>query len=161
MSFEVIANKITEAKARVEELKKTYAEEMQTEFQKVAKVFFEEVPAVQAVVWSQYTPYFNDGDECVFSVHEPEFVTENFDPDDPQAPYEYGDEDEYKSISAWAKDFRMDEKLAIVTQSELDKIYAFADIITKNEDMMKEIYGDHVAVYLTKDETIVQKYSHD
>ncbi len=30
---------------------------------------FEKFPAVRAIQWPQYTPYFNDGDSCTFSSH--------------------------------------------------------------------------------------------
>lgn len=32
--------------------------------------FFEMHPGVRAIVWTQYTPHFNDGDACTFSVNE-------------------------------------------------------------------------------------------
>ena len=31
---------------------------------------------ITGVQWRQYTPYFNDGETCVFSVHEPEIIFE-------------------------------------------------------------------------------------
>ena len=34
------------------------------------KSFFENNPKVEKVRWTQYTPHFNDGDECTFSRHE-------------------------------------------------------------------------------------------
>lgn len=35
--------------------------------------FFDAVPQCIALRWRQYTPFFNDGDPCVFSVNGPEF----------------------------------------------------------------------------------------
>lgn len=54
----------------------------QAEFQAVAQgkikeifeAFWEKNPAIKAVTWTQYAPYFNDGDPCVFSVHDPYFT---------------------------------------------------------------------------------------
>lgn len=34
----------------------------------IAKVFVE-LPEIAGMRWSQYTPYFNDGDQCVFRLH--------------------------------------------------------------------------------------------
>jgi hypothetical protein len=31
--------------------------------------FMEAHPDVKAIGWTQYTPYFNDGEECIFGVH--------------------------------------------------------------------------------------------
>lgn len=33
--------------------------------------FFTANPEVEAIRWTQYAPAFNDGDPCVFSIHEP------------------------------------------------------------------------------------------
>jgi len=32
-------------------------------------VIFEEYPNIDSISWNQYTPYFNDGDPCEFSVN--------------------------------------------------------------------------------------------
>jgi len=57
--------------------------EQQEKFQKVAQErlkeyfaeFWEKNPAIKAVHWSQYAPYFNDGEPCEFSVHDPYFTS--------------------------------------------------------------------------------------
>ena len=49
-------------------------------FNDVIKDFFELVPSVKKVVWTQYTPYFNDGDTCTFGIYSPIFC--NFDDDE-------------------------------------------------------------------------------
>ena len=55
---------------------------------------------IQAIAWSQYTPYFNDGDECVFRVSEPFIVLDGFEPDNiPGNIYEFDDDDVYVTYS--------------------------------------------------------------
>ena len=186
-AFENITRKIADQNARIEEMRKAHMKELQGEFNEIIKLFFEECPKVQAVVWSQYTPYFNDGDECVFSVNEPSFVTKNFDRDDLLNPYEYEDTDEYGSliVANW-EDYIQNSKaqlakpnatdwvneyypkhIATLEQMQQDfpgydvKIKAFANLLSENEDMLREVYGDHVAVYLTPNEVIVDEYDHD
>ena len=34
-----------------------------------AEAFAKTDPRIQAISWTQYTPYFNDGDSCTFSAH--------------------------------------------------------------------------------------------
>lgn len=34
------------------------------------KKLFEDVPELESLKWTQYTPHFNDGDACVFGVHD-------------------------------------------------------------------------------------------
>ena len=190
-AFENITNKIAEQNAKIEALHKAHMKELQGDFNQIIKLFFDECPKVQAVVWSQYTPYFNDGDECVFSVNEPCFITKNFDRDDLENPYEYEDSDQYGTLSVpsyvgdwqaminrsrsdmskpnasdWAKEY-YPKHIAELEQMQREfpgydvKIKAFAKLLEDNEDMLREVYGDHVAVYLTHDEVIVDEYDHD
>lgn len=190
-AFENITKKIADQNAKIEEMRKAHMKSLQTDFNEIIKLFFEECPKVQAVVWSQYTPYFNDGEECVFSINDPCFVTENFDPGDLQNPYEYEDEDEYGTLaipsyvanwdeaiardraeiakptaSEWAKGY-YPNVIARIEQHQKDfpgydvKIKAFANLLSDNEDMLKEVYGDHAAIYLTPSEVIVEEYIHD
>lgn len=190
-AFENITNKIAEQNAKLEEMRKSHMAALQKDFNEIIKLFFDECPKVQAVVWSQYTPYFNDGDECVFSVNEPCFVTKNFNREDLLNPYEYEDSDEYGTLkipsyvpdwdaeiardkaelakpnaSDWVKGY-YPKAIAALEEMRREfpgydvKIKAFANLLSENEDMLKEVYGDHVAVYLTPDEVIVEEYIHD
>lgn len=191
-AFDNITNKIAKQNEELNTIKKNYMESLQKDFHIVIKSFFEDCPLIQAVVWSQYTPYFNDGDECVFDVNVPSFITKNFDIDDLRSsPYEYEDEDEYgclnvplyvenwdddvakykaelskPTVSEWAKGY-YPKHIAELEQMKLDypdydvKIKAFANILSNNKDILKEIYGDHVCVYVTPNEVIIEEYSHD
>ena len=40
------------------------------------------MPALKAIRWNQYTPYFNDGDPCTFSVGEVMFLVDGAAEDD-------------------------------------------------------------------------------
>lgn len=53
----------------------------------MVKMFLDECPEVTGVHWTQYTPFFNDGEACEFSIHELCFhILE--DKDDEIEPYE-------------------------------------------------------------------------
>jgi len=70
----------------INKLKEEYQQKMRNEGEDVVKSmlkeFFENNPLIEGVRWHQYTPGFNDGDPCTFSVTEPAFrfsdVTPNF-----------------------------------------------------------------------------------
>jgi len=50
--------------------KKKFASELKLSIGKFAKeLLFSEYPDLKHVAWTQYTPYFADGDKCEFSVH--------------------------------------------------------------------------------------------
>lgn len=47
-------------------------------FGELFKAFFEENPEIHSIQWTQYTPYFNDGDECVFEVNDTTYNRSTF-----------------------------------------------------------------------------------
>lgn len=188
MSFTEIANKIEEQKKSLEEQKAKFLKDNQEVFKGMVKEFFEECPKVQAVVWDQYTPYFNDGEECVFGVNEVYFIMAGFNENElPSNMYTYEeweyaeDEDEdagtvftlgwgdgsYEEVVAdrdcsWAKE--RSDKLqaeAKLYPDYYDKIVAFRSIINSNEELMKGIFGDHASIHLTPTEIIVEECDHD
>lgn len=52
----------------IETLREEYQAKIQASFHEATKAFFEATPDVQALEWTQYTPYWNDGEECEFGV---------------------------------------------------------------------------------------------
>src|SRR4051794_30400356 len=55
------------------------------------KAIFEEYgDIVESFGWTQYTPYFNDGDECVFGVHDLKIMAADADEGD-REEYGYGE----------------------------------------------------------------------
>src|SRR5688572_125580 len=56
-------------------------------------------PKIEAVKWTQYTPYFNDGDPCVFSVNEPDFKLAGVEP---KAAEDNDGDDDAEWFSSWS-----------------------------------------------------------
>ena len=82
--------KLEEMKSLVEglnETRKKLLKEIQSQarplVEGLAKNLFETCPEIKQVHWTQYTPYFNDGEACTFSVNDICFVlqTKYTDPD--------------------------------------------------------------------------------
>lgn len=171
----------------IENLKEKYQETMKKEFKSIVDEFFKAVPDVKCVCWTQYTPYFNDGDTCEFNVNDIFFIGDNFDPTNLEDPYEYEsgcidinlNEQAYNkakenlvtygdnpgrynyTIDRANETIKNFEKMTKedVQRNTLCKI--FEDVISSNEDLMKAMFDDHVSVYLTRDDIIVEEYSHD
>lgn len=101
--------KPSKLKALVEEVNALHAK-MQKDGQKALKGafadFFKAHPEAKAIVWTQYTPYFNDGDTCTFGVNgfslhvDPKMMAEDvqkmmgFDPTEEVEEPDQVDEDE-------------------------------------------------------------------
>jgi hypothetical protein len=64
-----VFDEILSLKARFETQVKEQGKEL---LHKHFTEYFEANPEVEAVKWAQYTPYFNDGEPCEFTVHDPE-----------------------------------------------------------------------------------------
>lgn len=56
-------------KVEYESAKKKLTDQASLAFKEIAEEIFEKYPNLNSFGWTQYTPYFNDGDTCVFGVH--------------------------------------------------------------------------------------------
>ena len=70
-AMSVVDSVITEFEEAQNKMRDALKEHMKTLF----AAFFKVHPEVKTIHWVQYTPYFNDGEECVFGVHELHFTT--------------------------------------------------------------------------------------
>lgn len=93
----------------------------------------EKHPVVQKIMWTQYTPYFNDGDECVFSVHEPEI----------------------NDLRSW----QIGESESQALKTAADEAEKLINMLP--EDLLQDVFGDHVQVTVTRDGITVDGYNHD
>lgn len=167
------------------ELKKQIAEKSQ-EYIKVIFEDFADKYEFYSVSWTQYTPYFMDGDECVFSVRELclHFTEESED----ESSYE-SDSDIITSLAdfrtriknedyGWYKTReRCEERIAeCLTSLGVDKeptpeMYAAAEgfealkreVGNIGEEFMEMAFGDHVRVFFRKEDRKFQvdEYDHD
>lgn len=141
---------------------------------KAFAAFFDRCPEVRAVVWTQYAPYFNDGDPCVFNVHEPEIVpyADKVEPaiaeEVASSRSEYSDNDEGDDIAychgegsmlPWSpdRDEHDSQKRVRAAYKELLAL-AFTDAC---ESIMQSTFGDDCKVVATRDGFAVGEYSHD
>ena len=186
--------------------------------QGLASYFEKHGSLIRCIVWTQYTPYFNDGESCEFSVHEPVAIMW------PVVETAEDDEDDYSEDSKYAyyaNDFDIQEitkRIKLMTNYEADPLawskvrvaernaeqrgsFRYPDnyyityppdqcsveelnlmliratlvdsslktdtdallafIRSIDEVIMEELFGDHVRVIITANETIVEDYNHD
>jgi hypothetical protein len=133
--------------------------------------------------WTQYTPYFNDGDPCVFGVGEPWFRTvddaKKADPDDDE---DYDDESDYSFTIGYSghpslgkQDYEWDNPRDWENRRKVYGPYegnhqasfmvcsALADAIDSGafEAVLLEAFGDHAKVTVRASGITVDSYSHD
>jgi hypothetical protein len=130
-------------------------------------------PTMKAFGWTQYTPYFNDGDPCVFSVGTSWFLTvEDPDLDDVEDTdtYEvdYGEHPtlgkrDYEYHGSWPDRQRVDLGYTGPDEARYDRVRALSAAINGGafEDVLLEAFGDHASVRVTAQGITVDTYEHD
>lgn len=142
-------------------------------FNELVRGFFPVAPNIKAVGWTQYTPYFNDGEECVFGVGDV-WICSTDDADElSEVSYGCYDGDgevtameasAYLSTHAWHAEERAAFNEGLTpeqVQQQRTAVKTFAQIVDCNSDLMKAMFGDHVKVVITKDGVEVEEFDHD
>lgn len=144
---------IQEAQAQIREKMAKMKEELKALgerlFQEGSQEIFTKYPEVKSFSWTQYTPYFNDGDECIFGVND-YFTVELHDGTILEDVYDssYWREKKIKE----GQELELEDLLAV----ELSALLRGVD-----DDTMKSLFGDHVRVKITKEGIETEEYEHE
>jgi hypothetical protein len=153
--IDTMLNDYNETINQLNEIKKIAQEKTKVVLKEGTKAIFEN-SKVTWIGWTQYTPYFNDGNECVFSVNELYYGYDE-DPSEVYSPYDgfhagyrmYLDgKPEHVSVEEFTSDFK-----------EM-KIFSNA-IESIPSDVMRSAFGDHAFVIITKEGVQIIYYEHE
>lgn len=141
-------------------------EKLRFEFKNIISKIFEQAPALNAIVWIQYTPYFNDGEQCLFNVHSPNFTNAEKE-EDLDCIYwgEYSGDN--KSIMCLNGDENLkyfnDKELEFAKKIKFEDCIKLSDIMTSNEmeNVMLSMFGNHVRVIATRNGFAISEFDHD
>lgn len=97
----------------------------------LATEFFKAFPEVECFSWTQYTPYWNDGDVCEFGAHT-----------------------DYPEIIYYKDPYDMDKERVVERE-----IGSFMDIF--EADHLEWIFGDHIEVTVYREGIKISEYDHD
>jgi len=148
--------------------------------------FFSSHPEIRSIVWTQYTPYFNDGEACVFSINDFEFILDMDSAlvsDDVKKLYEhvageydgnygYGEADVRPVFRTLSGKHHYDEEqrksLGLKRRQLTDAEKKLAqdcdeleDVCFKIKDLLSVAFGDHVVVTATSKGFDVSEFEHD
>ena len=129
-----------------EEYKQKFIIEAKEKLSESFKEVFEKYPEIESIKWQQYTPYFNDGDECIFRVCDTTVTVA-------------GKEIE-GYISKWAMEYDKELEDFLYLNSVLtliNKTVASGSF----EDVLKEMFGEHSEITVTKEGIQVEEYDHE
>lgn len=144
-------NELTALRAEIRELKEKAAKAAKEDFNKYSQELFVSHPNLESFSWTQYTPYFNDGDECVFSART-DYIDVEFDGEVHEGA------DKYDLGTGYGKEFKYHPDLSEY-QKALKDILEFLSVF-ENQDF-KDIFGDHVRVVVSKNGADTDYYDHD
>lgn len=121
-------------------------------FIKGMDTIFDTFSEVKSVSWTQYTPYFNDGEPCEFWCNSDDFCVNGYDDYD-----EEGDEGE---INVLDYDYNNGRQYKYHKGEEISNaIGGFLKQLDKDD--FKTMFGDHATVIVKKGEITVEEYDHD
>lgn len=112
-------------------------------------MFFDKFPKVRTIYWSQYIPYFNDGDPCVFSVGD--ICFNPCEHEEIEFPHwgDDQDEDENADFSSYGKNASPE---LIAAMNEFEKFLHGID------DYLEERYGANAFIKLHRDGDWFEEY---
>src|SRR5262245_8220752 len=135
---------LKELKTRLDNTKEEIAKLVKHLLWREFQDLFLKWPEAEAIRWTQYTPYFNDGDPCVF----------RFNGD---TTIKLGDRT-INNEDGFFEDWEFDEG-----SKERDLLQRIHDSLEISEYVLQSIFGDYVqvTVWRGKEEAEVEDYDHD
>ena len=174
-----VLEKIKAELAAFEAKKRVFVEQLRSEFPQIVSPIFEISENLEKIGWAQYTPYFNDGDECVFGVRRDrdslyvngqygddstliqEYVYETITSENIEEHRKQNANDPYhlnNQIGAWGRFINKDRDVSLC-----ESVSKFSEILMSIPDeFLKDLFGDHTKITIHRDGSIeTEEYDHD
>ena len=136
-----VMTKYTEAKKKMKAALEQANAIVKEAFLEASNEVFNKYPNIESFSWTQYTPYFNDGDECTFSA-QTEYPQLTFT-DGTEIDINYGEGDADAEVVA----------------KEIAAVKTF--LAQFDESDYEEMFGDHVRVVVSRKGAKIEEYDHD
>lgn len=165
---------LTEFATEYQAIRDQFIQKGKVAFGEACKEVFETTP-IKAIKIIGYTPFFADGDPCEYGIQSVEVTTKEIYLEDYDQNREWlGDYDLFE----YAKDSGGNH---IILRQELSRFGHEYNVLQKNwlfswgeqineficgvhglTDVIHDVFGDHVAVFITADEIVIEDYdNHD
>jgi hypothetical protein len=165
--------------AKASELKSEMQKLLKSEMNNIFVDFWEQNPNINSIVWSQYAPYFNDGEPCVFSVRDVVFTNiknvdliqkhanlilywEDYGKDEiaDETDDEMDINDDTFAFSSYSAKRVISELNLNVNLSDIESISTFleSDLMS---DIMEATFGSDALVVVNRDGFHTTEYYHD
>ena len=154
---------LREKQEEIRKMKKEMLEASSKIFTELTKTIFEDHPKVESFGWTQYTPYFNDGDTCTFSA-QTDYIYINGQPVDES---DWINETKITNYGTWNREKREYEGRTEVPNLDYDPDLSKANdeirefLRNFDEDFFLSQFGDHAEITVTAEGVSVDEYEHD
>lgn len=161
-------DKLNELAEIVAQARRDCAKQGKKAFREACADLFASHPGLGKFGWTQYTPYFNDGEPCVFSVGDLCMFSCDGMPTSTLSEDEEEDEDDYFS-GPWREratgEWRYADGWSESALLALEACKEIVDALGNMEETAMLAFGDHVKVIVRRGEgdTVVEveEYDHD
>lgn len=152
--------------ARLADEKQRYQEKAKSILKDCLKDFMVVHPQVKAFGWVQYTPYFNDGEPCEFSLHEIGFTLKDLTEEELNETRYFDDGDHWIGAYGeyrpkWKPDIHKKQEADGLTEELFKELVALNKQLRTLEEEMRIVFGDHVKVVVTQKGIEVSEFEHD
>lgn len=145
-----------------EEIKTRRAEMIETSkklFTEEASALFERHPCLNRFYWNQFTPYYADGDIPEFGANT-EDVSIFFNDHPVEEEEEYDDDDDDGGFQPYGHTTRPDDSPYSKEQWSAGlAVYNFLQVF--DNETLKDTFGDHAKIIVTKDGAVTEEYEHE
>lgn len=117
--------------------------------------FFSKYPEM-SIGWTQYSPHFNDGEPCTFSVYDLYIWKGQLGEEDSMF-----DQKCVSSLSYYATRGDPADREEWMKQPMVDDAIALDKLLRENEGTLEVAFGDGVQVVASKDGVVVEDCDHD
>lgn len=132
-------------------------------FENFYKYIFEKYPTLESFGWTQYTPYFNDGETCVFYANT-DYISVN---DEYVDDANWASEVNVINWGNWNRELKVYEGRVEEPNSNYDPVLTAASNEITNflgnfdNDFYLSKFGDHASITVSKDGVDISDYDHD
>ena len=151
-------DRLKAATARIEEARKEAATVAKEAFSEMVAEIFKIHANLAAFRWQQYTPYFNDGDACVFSAN----IDSCYIDVKEVGCDEWMDGDRVSTTRDWSTKPYRDLNVSELHPLHFAQKMASEALNAVGDEQLQAIFGDHMQITAHRDGTVdVDEYSHD
>lgn len=144
---------LMEYKEKLTKLKSEFMEASKVAMREAFQGIFDNFSWIKSFSFTAYTPYFNDGDICEFSVHSD---YPNINKSDGEIDYI-----DANALNECRKEWDIPTTVTLDELKRARKVIS-ETLSTFDDDVFKDTYGDHAEVTILRSGKVkVKEYSHD